>query len=125
MGKILALTILYEVHDITRFETVQQFASYSRLVKCSRESAGKRIGIGGAKIGNVHLKWTFSEAAVLYLRSKPGRPEVSGTTHQETRQGQGTEHPGSQARSCDLFCNDSRPELRREEVPGGMTEGSG
>jgi transposase len=71
VGKILALTILYEVHDIARFETVQQFASYSRLVKCSRESAGKRMGTGGAKIGNVHLKWAFSEAAVLYLRKNP------------------------------------------------------
>jgi len=28
VGKILALTILYEVHDIARFETVQQFASH-------------------------------------------------------------------------------------------------
>ena len=71
VGKILALTILYEVHDISRFQTVQQFASYSRLVKCSRESAGKRMGTGGAKIGNVHLKWAFSEAAVLYLRANP------------------------------------------------------
>ena len=71
VGKILALTILYEVHDIQRFETVQQFASYSRLVKCARESAGKRKGTGGAKIGNVHLKWAFSEAAVLYLRANP------------------------------------------------------
>lgn len=71
VGKILALTILYEVHDVTRFETVQQFASYSRLVKCARESGGKRMGTGGAKIGNVHLKWAFSEAAVLYLRANP------------------------------------------------------
>ena len=71
VGKILALTILYEVHDIQRFETVQQFASYSRLVKCARESAGKRKGTGGAKIGSVHLKWAFSEAAVLYLRANP------------------------------------------------------
>ena len=67
----LASTILYEVHDIQRFETVQQFASYSRLVKFARESAGKREGTGGAKIGNVHLKWAFSEAAVLYLRANP------------------------------------------------------
>jgi len=33
IGKILALTILYEIHDITRFERVQEFASYARLVK--------------------------------------------------------------------------------------------
>ena len=29
------------------------------------------MGTGGAKIGNVHLKWAFSEAAVLFLRSNP------------------------------------------------------
>jgi transposase len=68
IGKILSLVILYEVHDIARFETVQDFASYCRLVKPARESAGKRVGSGGAKIGNVHLKWAFSEAAVLFLR---------------------------------------------------------
>lgn len=33
IGQILALTILYESGDINRFETVQQFASYCRLVK--------------------------------------------------------------------------------------------
>ena len=50
------------------FRSVQQFASYARLVKCAHESAGKKLGAGGAKQGNVHLKWAFSEAAVLYLR---------------------------------------------------------
>lgn len=32
----------YEIHDINRFETVQQFASYCRLVQCAHESAGKK-----------------------------------------------------------------------------------
>jgi transposase len=74
IGKILALTILYEIHDISRFPRVQDFASYSRLVKCASESAGKRSGTSGAKIGNVHLKWAFSEAAVLFLRNnEPGK----------------------------------------------------
>lgn len=68
IGKILALTILYEVGDVTRFDTVQQFASYSRLVKCKAESAGKQYGAQGNKIGNMHLKWAFSEAAVTYLK---------------------------------------------------------
>lgn len=68
IGRILALTILYETGDINRFDTVQQFASYSRLVKCKAESAGKSYGTQGAKIGNGHLKWAFSEAAVLFLR---------------------------------------------------------
>lgn len=71
IGKVLSMTILYEIHDISRFERVQEFASYSRLVKCEKSSAGKKYGTSGAKIGNVHLKWAFSEAAVLFLRGNP------------------------------------------------------
>ena len=71
IGKILALTILYEIHDIARFPRVQDFLSYARLVKCEHSSAGKKLGSGGAKIGNVHLKWAFSEAATLFLRNNP------------------------------------------------------
>jgi len=68
IGRVLAMTIVYELHDVKRFERVQQFASYARLVKCAKESAGKRKGTSGAKMGNVHLKWAFSEAAVLFVR---------------------------------------------------------
>jgi len=68
VGRILSLTIIYEIGNIDRFESVQQFASYARLVKCKAESAGKNYGTQGNKIGNAHLKWAFSEAAVLYLR---------------------------------------------------------
>ena len=68
IGAILALTILYEIGDIQRFPSVQNFASYSRLVKCKAESAGKMYGTIGNKIGNGYLKWAFSEAAVMYLR---------------------------------------------------------
>jgi transposase len=76
IGKVLALTILYEIHDITRFDRVQEFASYARLVKCAHTSAGKVHGSGGAKMGNVHLKWAFSEAAVLFLRHASGGKKV-------------------------------------------------
>lgn len=68
IGLILAMTILYEIGDIERFESVQKFASYCRLIKCKAESAGKTYGTSGNKIGNGHLKWAFGEAAVLYLR---------------------------------------------------------
>ncbi len=71
IGKILALVLLYEIHDIHRFPRVQDFASYCRLVKCAKESDGKHYGYSGAKIGNAHLKWAFSEAAVLCLRGNP------------------------------------------------------
>lgn len=49
--------------------SVGNFISYARLVKCSHESAGKRVKGGHNKIGNAHLKWAFSEAAVLFLRN--------------------------------------------------------
>src|ERR671925_1838992 len=71
IGKILSLVLLYEIHQSDRFPRVQDFVSYCRLVKCAKESAGKRYGTSGAKIGNAHLKWTFSEAAVLFLRNNP------------------------------------------------------
>lgn len=50
---------------------MQDFVSYCRLVKCAKESAGKRYGTSGTKIGNAYLKWAFSEAAVLFLRANP------------------------------------------------------
>lgn len=71
IGKILALVMLYEIDDIQRFPRVQDFVSYCRLVKCAKESAGKRYGTLGKKIGNAHLQWAFSEAAVLFLRNNP------------------------------------------------------
>ena len=44
------------------------------MVKCSHESNGKKYSTGGNKIGNAHLKWAFSEAAVLFLRgNEPGK----------------------------------------------------
>ncbi len=71
IGKILALVLLYEIQDIHRFPRVQDFVSYCRLVKCAKQSDGKHYGYSGKKIGNAHLKWAFSEAAVLCLRQNP------------------------------------------------------
>jgi transposase len=69
VGKVLALILLYETHDVGRFEGAGQFLSYARLVRCVHESAGKKLGTGGKKIGNAHLRWAFAEAACLFLRS--------------------------------------------------------
>jgi transposase len=69
VGKVLALVFLYEIHDVKRFEEVGQFLSYARLVRCEHESAGKKKGSGGKRIGNPHLKWAFGEAACLLVRS--------------------------------------------------------
>jgi transposase len=71
IGKSLRLVLLYEIHQSDRFPQVQEFASYCRLVKGAKESNGKRAGTSGATIGHAHLKWAFSEAAVLVLRDHP------------------------------------------------------
>jgi transposase len=68
---ILPLVILYEIHSVERFPRVQDFLSYSRLVKPGRESAGKLLGHAGGKIGNAHLKWAFGELATTFLRANP------------------------------------------------------
>jgi transposase len=68
VGKVLALVLLYEIHDISRFGGEGPFLSYARLVRCAHESAGKPSGSGGKKIGNAHLRWAFAEAACLFLR---------------------------------------------------------
>src|SRR5262245_31183241 len=69
VGKVLALILLYELHDVQRFARAGQFLSYARLVRCLHESAGKKLGSGGKKIGNAHLRWAFAEAACLFLRA--------------------------------------------------------
>jgi len=68
VGPVLALILLYEVHDVKRFANEGQFLSYARLVRCTHESDGKVVGTGGQKIGNAHLRWAFGEAACLFLR---------------------------------------------------------
>jgi len=81
IGKVLALVLMYEIHDIGRFPRVQDFVSYCRLIKCDKESAGKKYGYGGKKIGNAHLKWAFSEATVLMMRySDEAKKFVEGRT---------------------------------------------
>jgi transposase len=68
IGKILSLVLLYEIHTIDRFPSVGDFLSYARLVTPKQTSDGKVTGQSGAKIGNVHLKWAFSEAVLWMLR---------------------------------------------------------
>jgi len=70
VGPILALVILYEIHDIKRFPRVQDFSSYARLIRPTKESNGKWAGHSNKKIGNHHLKWAIKEASILMLRDE-------------------------------------------------------
>lgn len=71
IGKVLALTIMYEVGPIARFATVGDFASYCRCVKTDRLSNGKRKGSGNRRNGNPYLSWAFSEVAHYAARFYP------------------------------------------------------
>jgi transposase len=74
-GTILALVLLYEIHDLHRFPRVQAFVSSCRLVTGAKESAGKRLGTSGTKIGHASLTGAFSDAAVLFWRNHPAGPQ--------------------------------------------------
>ena len=69
IGKILSLVLLYDIHAINRFASVQAFVASCRLVKGAKDSAGTRLGTSGKNIGHGHLTWAFSEAATLCLRN--------------------------------------------------------
>lgn len=68
IGKILAMTILLEVGEITRFKSAENFASYARMVKAARLSNGKKKGENNAKCGNRYLSWAFIEASHFIRR---------------------------------------------------------
>ena len=87
IGKILSLVLLYEIHDIQRFPSGQDFVSSCRLVTCAKESAGKRDGTAGAKMGHASLTGAFSEAAGLLLRDNPAGQK--SLTRLEKKHGQG------------------------------------
>jgi transposase len=68
IGEILALTIMMEVGEISRFRGVGNFASYARCVPSKKLSNGKRKGEGNRKNGNRYLSWTFNEASYYARR---------------------------------------------------------
>ena len=63
IGEVLAIVILLETGDISRFAQVGNFASYARCVDSARTSNGKKKGAGNTKNGNAYLVWAFIEAA--------------------------------------------------------------
>ena len=68
IGKILALTIMFETGDIRRFEKAGNFASYARCVQSKKVSNGKKKGENNRKNGNKYLAWAFVEAAHFSIR---------------------------------------------------------
>lgn len=71
VGDILALIILYETHDIGRFEKVQRYSSYCGVVKCEWSSAGKSYNPKNQKIRNPYLKWAYGDIIMSAQRCSP------------------------------------------------------
>jgi len=71
IGKTLALTILYEVGEISRFHSLRQFSSYCRLVPGVAQSGAVSRRGRSSKQGNAYLKSAFNQAAVVAVRSYP------------------------------------------------------
>lgn len=71
IGKVLAATILFEVGEIERFPSVQDFSSYCRVIVAEGSSAGKACGKRPGKIGNPNLNWAFAEAVITMSRCTP------------------------------------------------------
>jgi transposase len=63
IGEVLAIVIMLETGDVSRFAHVGKFASYARCVDSARYSNGKKKGEGNTKNGNAYLVWAFIEAA--------------------------------------------------------------
>jgi transposase len=68
IGPVLAMTILLEIGDISRFKQVGHFGSYSRCVESKRVSNEKKKGENNGKNGNAYLSWAFMEAATFAIR---------------------------------------------------------
>ena len=68
IGQALALTIMLETGDISRFGKVGNFASFCRCVDSRRISNEKKKGVNNGKNGNKYLAWAFVEAANFAIR---------------------------------------------------------
>lgn len=68
VGVVLALTIMLETGEISRFPKVGNFTSYCRKVPVAWTSNNKTKGKGNRKNGNKYLAWAFSEAAEIGRR---------------------------------------------------------
>lgn len=71
LGKVLGMTVLYEVGDIARFRDAREFSSYCRLVPGTADSSGSSRRGRGSHQGNAYLKWAFGLAAVSAVRYYP------------------------------------------------------
>lgn len=71
LGKILAMTIVYEIGEMARFQNAREFSSYGRLVPGVAQSGPISRRGRHAKQGSPHLQWAFGQAALYAVRYYP------------------------------------------------------
>ena len=71
IGFVLALTILLETGDITRFPDARKYSSYCRVVPGCANSSGVEKRGRNSKQGNRFLKWAFMHTAMQAVRHDP------------------------------------------------------
>lgn len=73
VGPVVALTLLAEIGEISRFKSHRQLASYAGLVPSLRSSAGKDHLGRISKEGSTWMRWALVEAAQAVARGKKTR----------------------------------------------------
>ena len=71
IGLVLAMVILLESGEFSRFPSAGDYASYCRTVQSRRSSNEKKKGENNRKNGNRFLSWAFAEAGVFAIRYYP------------------------------------------------------
>jgi hypothetical protein len=104
VGKVLALTILYEIHDIGRFERVQEFASYARGQACQ--------GVGGQEAPDGRRQDGQRPTEVGLLGGGPRVRAPQRARQEASGPAQRREHEGPAARRLDWTLA-SAPSRRR------------
>ena len=71
IGPILSLTIFYEIGEISRFKSVRNLSSYSRLIPGVAQSGTVNRRGRASKQGNPYLKNAFMQAAIAAVQHYP------------------------------------------------------
>lgn len=77
IANVIALAMLAEIGDFSRFSTAGQFASYLGLVPGEHSSGEKHCRCGITKAGNAHIRTLLTEAAQCYSRGRTGTKSLT------------------------------------------------
>ena len=94
IGKILSLVRLDEIHDIGRFPSVQDFASYARLVKCAQGIGWQTFGYLGQEHRQRAPQVGLFRSCRVFLRHHPTGQKLLTRVEKKHGTGQSVDHPG-------------------------------